>query len=237
MVLHHVAQRAGLLVVAGARADAFLLGHGDLHVVDVLLVEQRLEDAVGEPEHQDVLDGLLAEIVIDAVDLALVEHLRDRVVDRARAVQVAADRLLDDEPRERADPPAVDEPRAGQLLHRRREQRRRHRQVVDPVAGQTALVLDDVEPGAERRKPLLVVDRRVDEEQRLRERLPRRLVDRPPREPGDAVLARTRGRPRRSAPSGRRRRWRCAAAAGRRRAGCRAPAAACDARGRRCRRR
>ena len=76
VVLHHVAQRARLFVVAGARADAFLLGHGDLHVVDVLLVEQRLEDAVGEPEHQDVLDGLLSQVVIDAVDLALVEHLR-----------------------------------------------------------------------------------------------------------------------------------------------------------------
>ena len=37
VVLHHVAQRAGLLVVAGARADAFRFGHGDLHVVDVPL--------------------------------------------------------------------------------------------------------------------------------------------------------------------------------------------------------
>ena len=101
MVLHHVAQRAGLLVVAGARADAFLLGHGDLHVVDVLLVEQRLEDAVGEAQHQDVLDRLLAEIVIDAVDLPLVEDRGDGVVDGPRARQIVADRLLDDQPRER----------------------------------------------------------------------------------------------------------------------------------------
>ena len=35
MVLHHVAERARLLVVARARADAFLLGHRDLHVIDV----------------------------------------------------------------------------------------------------------------------------------------------------------------------------------------------------------
>ena len=77
MVLHHVAQRAGLLVVAGPRADAFLLGDGDLHVVDVLLVEQRLEDAVGEAQHEDVLDGFLAEVVIDAVDLPFVEDLGD----------------------------------------------------------------------------------------------------------------------------------------------------------------
>ena len=76
VVLHHVAQRAGLLVIAGARADAFFLRHRDLHVVDVPLVEQRLEDAVGEAQHQDVLDGLLAEVVVDPVDLPLVEAPR-----------------------------------------------------------------------------------------------------------------------------------------------------------------
>ena len=70
-------------------------------MIDVLLVEQRLEDAVGEAQHQDVLDRFLAEVVIDAVDLPLVEDLGERVVDRPRAAEVAADRLLDDEPRER----------------------------------------------------------------------------------------------------------------------------------------
>ena len=77
MVLHHVAQRAGLLVVAGPRADAFRLGDGDLHVIDVLLVEQRLEEAVGEPQDQDVLDRFLAEVVIDPEDLPLVEDRGD----------------------------------------------------------------------------------------------------------------------------------------------------------------
>ncbi len=83
VVLHHVAQRAGALVVSGPRADAFGLGDGDLHVVDVLLIEQRLEDAVREAQDQDVLDGFLAEIVIDAIDLPLVERGGELVVDRA----------------------------------------------------------------------------------------------------------------------------------------------------------
>ena len=73
VVLHHVAQRAGLLVVARAGADPFLLGHGDLDVVDVLLVPERLEDRVAEPHDHDVLDGLLAEVVVDPEDLSLVE--------------------------------------------------------------------------------------------------------------------------------------------------------------------
>ena len=60
-----------LVVVAGAVSDAHVLRHGDLHMVDVVAVPERLEDRVGEARHQDVLHGLLAEVVIDAVDLAL----------------------------------------------------------------------------------------------------------------------------------------------------------------------
>ena len=80
--------------------QAFLLGHGDLHVIDVLLVPERLEDAVGEAQHQQVLHRLLAEVVIDAVGLAFGEGLADGADDFAGAVQIAADRLLDDDARE-----------------------------------------------------------------------------------------------------------------------------------------
>ena len=62
-----------VVVVAAAALDADRLGDGDLHVVDVAAVPDRLEDAVGEAEDHQVLDGLLAEVVIDAVDLLLVE--------------------------------------------------------------------------------------------------------------------------------------------------------------------
>ena len=76
VVLHHVAHDAGRVVELPAPLDADLLGHRDLHVVDVLAVPQRLEDRVAEAEHQDVLDRLLAEVVVDAEALALVEDAR-----------------------------------------------------------------------------------------------------------------------------------------------------------------
>ena len=85
VVLHHVAQRAGAFVVARAPLDADGLGRGDLHVIDVAPVPDRLEHAVGEAEHQQVLDGLLAEVVIDAEDLRLVEVLVQQRVQLARA--------------------------------------------------------------------------------------------------------------------------------------------------------
>ena len=73
MVLEDVADRAGLLVEAGAPLDPDRLRHGDLDVVDELTVPDRLEDAVGEAESGDVLHGLLAEVVVDPEDLLLLE--------------------------------------------------------------------------------------------------------------------------------------------------------------------
>ncbi len=78
VVLDQIAQRAGAVVVVGARADAEVLGGGDLHAVDVVAVPQRLEHAVGEAERQHVLDRLLAQVVVDAVDLRLVEDPQHR---------------------------------------------------------------------------------------------------------------------------------------------------------------
>ena len=36
-----------------------------------------LEDAIAEPQGEDVLDGLFTEVVVDTVDLAFVENGRD----------------------------------------------------------------------------------------------------------------------------------------------------------------
>ena len=70
MVLEDVADRARVLVVAGAPFDPDRLRDRDLDVVDELAVPDRLEDAVREPQREHVLDGLLAEVVVDAEDLA-----------------------------------------------------------------------------------------------------------------------------------------------------------------------
>ena len=64
-------------------SDGQILGGRDLHVVDVVAVPDRLEDAVGEPQHQDVLHGLLAEVMVDAIDLMLGKDLVDPFVEFA----------------------------------------------------------------------------------------------------------------------------------------------------------
>ena len=95
VVLNEVAQRADRVVVLGARADADVFGRGDLHLLDVVAVPPGLEHAVGEAERQQVLDRLLAEVVVDPVDLGLVEHRQQLAVELLRARQGGAERLLD----------------------------------------------------------------------------------------------------------------------------------------------
>jgi hypothetical protein len=67
-------------------------------VVDGAAVPDGLEDPVPEAQDEQVLDGLLAQVVVDAQDLVLVEVLVQGVVQGAGAAQVVAERLLDDDP-------------------------------------------------------------------------------------------------------------------------------------------
>ncbi len=133
MVRHHVAQAAGRVVVAPAALDADRLGHGDLHVVDVAPVPDRFEHDVPEAEDHQVLDGLLPEIMVDAVELLLAQRAAQLGVERARGLDVGAEGLLDDH----APPAAVlldHELRRAELSDDRAEELRRRREVVEPVA-------------------------------------------------------------------------------------------------------
>src|SRR5204863_143452 len=84
---------AGLLVVGAPRLDAERFGDRDLDLGDVVAVPEGLEDPVGEPQDEDVLHRLFAEVVIDPVDLVLVEHPGEQAVERLRALVVVPERL------------------------------------------------------------------------------------------------------------------------------------------------
>ena len=60
MVRHHVAERAGRIVKAAAMPDAEFFIDGDLDVIDMVTVPDRLEHAIGEAQYQNVLHRLLA---------------------------------------------------------------------------------------------------------------------------------------------------------------------------------
>ena len=177
VVLEEVARRAGLLVERAAVLDPDRLGHGDLHVVDVAAVPDGLEDPVAEPEDQQVADGLLAQVVVDAVDLPLAEDLADLAVEADRRLEVVAERLLDDDPPPAALVALVVEARPAQLGDDLGERRRLRREVEEPVAAGALLLVDLVEALGE-----AVVTRGVGEvaavvDDPLGELVPRVVVD------------------------------------------------------------
>src|SRR5919202_6129679 len=95
VVLDDVPQSPGLLVERAAPSDPYVLCDGDLDVIHVVLIPQRLEDTVGETQSEDVLHRLLAEIVIYPVDLALLEVPSDVLVQSPGALQIPPEQLLD----------------------------------------------------------------------------------------------------------------------------------------------
>src|SRR5262249_11030455 len=93
---NHVAQRARDFVVATAHLHAQFLGNGDLHMIDITPIPHRLEDSVREPEGKKVLDGLLAEVMVDAISLRFFEDLGNGMIQCDGRSQVVSERLFDD---------------------------------------------------------------------------------------------------------------------------------------------
>ena len=98
VVLEHVAEHAGRVVVTATAAHGHLLRHRDLHVVYIAPIPDRLEDGVGEPQGEDVLHRLLAEVVVDAEDLALTKHRVDVGVEGVSGRLIGAEGLFHDDP-------------------------------------------------------------------------------------------------------------------------------------------
>src|SRR5437588_8462051 len=99
MIGDHIAQRTRFFVVARTAADAERFGGGDFDVVNVVAIPDRLEDRIAEAKDEYVLDGLFAEIMINAKDLMLVEHRRDLCVQALRRFEIAPERFFDDDAR------------------------------------------------------------------------------------------------------------------------------------------
>src|SRR6185437_3431941 len=97
VVLDHVSERAAAIVITAAFANADLFGNADLDMIDAFVVPQRLEHIIGKTEGHEVLDHLLAEVVVDVVDLFFLEAFAHVAVELLCAVQVGAKRFFDDD--------------------------------------------------------------------------------------------------------------------------------------------
>jgi hypothetical protein len=123
VVLDDVAHDARRIVESPSALDPDLLRRRDLDLVDVLAVPERLEDRVAEAKDQDVLDGLLAQVVVDAEGLSLVEGPGHQPVQLASGGEVASEGFLDDDPRPGSAVGRVEQTRITQAREDRRKGR------------------------------------------------------------------------------------------------------------------
>lgn len=62
MILHHVAERSGMIVITAAMFHAHGFGDGDGHIINVTTIPHRLEQRIGKAERENILHRFFAEI-------------------------------------------------------------------------------------------------------------------------------------------------------------------------------
>ncbi len=146
VILDHIVERAGLLIIRSTSLDADRFRTGDLYVIDVSSIPERLEDPVAEAKRQNVLDGFLAEVVIDAIDLGFVERFVQVIAQFACAGEVVSERLLHDEPSPAA---TLSQSRSAESLCRARVLAGLRGEIEHHVAAGMTFRLDLLESGGE----------------------------------------------------------------------------------------
>ena len=80
VALNHVAESARRFIKTAAALDTERFRRGDLHVIDIIAVPERLENPVAEAQNEKVLHGVLTKVMVDAVDLLFVENIEDNLI-------------------------------------------------------------------------------------------------------------------------------------------------------------
>ena len=94
MVLDDVADTTNLVIKLAAPGNAEILGHGDLHALDIGAVPDRFEKGIGEAEIEQVLHRLLAKEVVDAENRRFLEYGAEHPVQGLGRCQVMSERLF-----------------------------------------------------------------------------------------------------------------------------------------------
>src|SRR6266700_8015719 len=99
MVLHHVANGAGLVVKPSAALYAAVLCHSDFYALDVVAIPKSFDKSVGETEGQQVVNRSLAKIVVNAKDIGLIERPKQNLVQLLRRREIVPEGFFDDDAR------------------------------------------------------------------------------------------------------------------------------------------
>ncbi len=84
MILEDIPDRADFLVEAAAAPDIKLFRHRDVNALDVVAVPDGLQKRVGEAEVEQILNRLLAEKVVDPINVGLGKNGMQSLIQRLR---------------------------------------------------------------------------------------------------------------------------------------------------------
>src|SRR5688572_676933 len=97
MILNHVAKRAGFVVVRGPAFNPKRFRDCDLNIVDMVAIPKAFKNRIGKSKNEQVLYGLFAEVMVDAVYLRLVEVFVKQPVQLPRRLEIVSKGFLDDD--------------------------------------------------------------------------------------------------------------------------------------------
>src|SRR5258708_33916392 len=97
MVLHHISQRAGALIVPSPVFDPELLTSRDLDMINITVVPQILEKSIRKSEHHNVLGRFFAQIMVDAEGVLLSEPVVDHTVKPLPLLEVISERFVNND--------------------------------------------------------------------------------------------------------------------------------------------
>src|SRR5882762_3197137 len=103
MILDHVSQCSGFLIVSATAFDANRFCRSDLHIVYVTPIPQRFKYSIPEPKGQNVLYRLFAQVMIDPVDVGFFKDLMEFFTELSGTGQIMPKGFLHDD----APPPAA----------------------------------------------------------------------------------------------------------------------------------
>src|SRR5437016_4671663 len=131
-------------------------------MVDVALVPERFEHAIGKTKHQHVLHGLFAEIMVDTEDLVLLQDMQHRLVQGPSRVEITPKRFLNDDPT----PPTallltlLDQISLAQLLHDLAKECRWCREVEEIISPRPPFTVTLLQHFGDFRIPSRLLERR-----------------------------------------------------------------------------
>ena len=73
MVLHHIAHRAGFIIIFAAPAHAHGFRNSDLNMINILRIPERLKQHISKTDRHQILYGFFAQIMINTIDLLFAE--------------------------------------------------------------------------------------------------------------------------------------------------------------------